>query len=304
MAHSRSNEDQKADVQSEYSPSIAPAQSEYALSECGSLPPLPPLPQSQQSQQPQQPSGSTKRAAPKFQPSLPPIPSDQAIKSQSAKPQMGPDQSVAAPYYQQPPAGNREPEILYNKECGATYKAVGSLKRVYVKFFRDLIGSVLWEVFTVLCIIYTSRHNTIPGPNQLSRAAIRGIFSCDITEYRFPIAEVYKRLAMRLGCLGIHNKNVNFLNFWRLTYGEIMRINNHLRNISSFQDIELFTFGQDDDGKYFMQIKANDFTLNLVQMINALHDSMKAWENATKVAGIKLDDWRDFTVRASPFYIS
>ena len=219
------------------------------------------------------------------------------LKYSASKPApLGPSPNT---YYQQPPARSRRPYKLYNKDCGVHYKSVAKLTKADTRSIRGLLNAEVFDVLAQLGVMYHCRNNTIPGPNQLSLGQIRGIFDCDLTDYQFSVNEIYKRYAMRKGyCRG---RDVADLNFWNLANGEIERFMEYLDRLSKFPripDFKLWTFGKDDEGKWYLKIKANEITVNYFQLFNALHDSLYQWK-----AALFGDEWIEFAAGGSPFYI-
>ena len=189
-------------------------------------------------------------------------------------------QESKAKYYKAPPALIRAPEQLYNQNCGAKYKTVGAIKRSDAILFQKIVNSEQMVVMQVLAGIYFYRMNSIPRKNALKPAAIRGIFDCDITDYQFSIHELYKRLAMRKG--RVHSA-VGDYNFWALPAEEMDRFRKWLQRIGSWRDdisdvsYPLWTFGKDASGKLYIKLKLNDITLNWIQLLNCMYDSLAQW---------------------------
>ena len=213
--------------------------------------------------------------APALAPTIPPQPYEDLLKEQ---------------YYKAAPASRKVPERLHNQHCGAKYKTVAAIKRWEAELLKTISESEVMVMMQVLASIYFYRMNTIPGKNTLSDGAIRGLFDCDITDFQFSINEVYKRLAMRKGRL---SADVASYNFWKLSAREIDNFINWLRKIGTWTDAEagihgaeytLWTFGKDDDGKIYLKIKRNAATLNWIQLLNSMYDSLVQWKRMSKGA--------------------
>ena len=190
-------------------------------------------------------------------------------------------------YYKVPPASTRAPTTLYNQHCGAKYKTVAAIRRVDAILFKKLVNSEQMVVMQALAAIYFYRMNSIPGKNQLSDAAIRGIFDWDVTDFQFSINELYKRLALRKGRV---NSAVGDYNFWLLSIEEMDRFRAWLKRIGTWRDpicgvsYTLWTFGKDASGKIYLKLKLNDATLNWIQLLNSMNDSLSQWKNMSKGA--------------------
>ena len=183
--------------------------------------------------------------------------------------------------YEQPPATIRQPAKLYNKDCGVKYKSVGAVVKADAILFNDLLKSEQMLMMQVLCSMYHYRMNTIPARNKLSQGAIRGIFGCHIIDYQFSLNELYKRVALRKRAIGY--KSVGNYNFWLLPAHEMKKFRNWLQKIGSWtagvgkEKYSLWTLGMDNDGKLFLKLKFNQITLNFIQLINVMHDSLVSW---------------------------
>ena len=201
-----------------------------------------------------------------------------------------PEDLFKAQYYKAPPASRKAPETLHNQHCGARYKTVAAIKRWEAELFKKISASEVMVMMQVLASVYFYRMNSIPGKNTLSDAAIRGLFDCDITDFQFSINELYKRLAMRKGRL---SADVASYNFWKLSPKEMDNFIDWLRKIGTWTDTEaglhgaqytLWTFGVDDDGKTFLKLKRNPATLNWIQLLNSMYDSLTQWKRMFKGA--------------------
>ena len=188
-----------------------------------------------------------------------------------------------AHYYLQPATTSREPMILYNKNCGAKYKSVGAIRKAELSLFDNLWSSQQMQLMQILCNIYHYRNNTIPAKGKLKREVICSIFQCDITDYNFALVEVYKRYCMRIGLL-YGRSSVGDYNFWALPAKELDRFRDWLQRVGSWTDKYetkhvLWTFGKDDEGKSYLKLKLNEFTLNYIQLLNSIYDSLAAWRD-------------------------
>lgn len=226
-------------------------------------------------------------------------PSALPLKDTRTKPPT--ENETKAKYYKVPPASRREPTTLHNQHCRAKYKTVAAIRRVDALLFKKIVNSEQMVVMQVLAGIYFYRMNSIPGKDMLSTAAIRGIFDCDITDYQFSINELYKRLAMRKGRL---NSAVGDYNFWLLSAEEMDRFRNWLQRIGSWTDgmhgvcHTLWTFGKDDSGKIYLKLKLNEVTINWIQLLNCIYDSLSQWTRMSKgaayIEGLRSSDQLGF----------
>ena len=210
-----------------------------------------------------------------------PAPSSAASLKYSRNKPIAPD-PLKGKYYQAPPASNREPPKLYNRDCGAKYKTVAAIKKFDAALFANLMACEQMKMMQVIATVYHYRMNSIPGKNMLSAGAIRGIFDCDITDYQFSLNELYKRLAMRDGTFrGVPVANYNF---WSLPAEEMDRFREWLQRIGSWADgtglkYTLWTLGKDDDGKLFLKLRLNAVTVNWLQLLNGIADSLAQWKS-------------------------
>ena len=244
-------------------------------------PPAPPLPRIPMGRAAAAKKQRENRPTSVYAPSPPPPP---ASSTRSAPPSSTfvPPASIspAELFYRTPPARSRRPYSLHNTECGVKYKSVARLIKADVKLLAVLFGGEVFQILMVLGVIYHSRNNTIPGPNQLSQNQIRGIFDCDIIDYQFSLNEVYKRYTMRKGVLG--GRDVNDLNFWKLPQNEIVRFMEYLNGLNYLDaapGFKLWTFGRDQEEKWFLKLKPDRIILNYFQLFNALHDSLYQWRD-------------------------
>ena len=218
----------------------------------------------------------------------PPVPAPAPAPAPRRPPQ---DEDLfKAQYYKAAPASRKVPERLHNQHCGARYKTVAAIKRWDAELLKRISESEVMVLMQVLATVYFYRMNAIPSKNALSDGAIRGLFDCDITDFQFSINEVYKRLAMRKGRLAA---DVGCYNFWKLSATEMERFIDWLREIGTWVDTEagihgaqhtLWTFGKDDPGKMYLKIKRNPATLNWIQLLNSLYDSLVQWKRMSKGA--------------------
>ena len=276
-------------------PRAVPAESVFAVSPTRSIldPPPPPLPS-----KPLGRSANVSRSKPApsvFAPSPPLKPA-----SSTFVPSFPPaSQSKAELFYQQPPARSRRPYNLHNKDCGVKYKSTAKVTKADMKLVNNLFRAEVFEILVLLSVIYHCRNNTIPGPNQLTQNEIRGIFDCDIIDYQFSLNELYKRYAMRKGVL--YGRDVTNLNFWNLYDGEVIQFMSYLNELSYFEEapeFKLWTFGKDDEGKWFLKLKANRIILNYFQLFNAIHDSLYQWRSTPHG-----EQWINSAAKAPSFYI-
>ena len=217
----------------------------------------------------------------------PTLPSASELPSNHARNKPHTENKLKERYYKVPPASRRAPVTLHNQHCGAKYKTVAAIRRVDALLFKKLVNSEQMVVMQVLAGIYFYRMNSIPGKNMLSDAAIRGMFDCDITDFQFSINELYKRLALRKGRV---NSAVGDYNFWLLSIEEMDRFRDWLKRIGTWRDgvygaiYTLWTFGKDSSGKIYLKLKLNDATLNWIQLLNCMYDSLSQWTKMFKGA--------------------
>ena len=180
----------------------------------------------------------------------------------------------ASAYYLAAPAGSREPQKLHNKKAGGEYKSCGMISKKCIHLLHVFLNTEIFCMMTILCNIFHSRNNTIDQEMAKVDNTIKGIFSCDLIQYKFSLNEVYKRYVMRKGYLrGADAAEFNFWfldddiikdwNFWLLELGWVNCVRDTLWNID-----------QTADGKWFLQLNHNELTLALVQTINSLYDSI------------------------------
>ena len=217
--------------------------------------------------------------------SQPAPPCASSLKDTRFKPPTADDQK--ARYYTVPPPSRQPPELLYNQDCGAKYKTVAAIGRRDCMLFQRIVNSEQMVVMQVLACMYFYRMNSIQHKRALDQAPIRGIFDCDITDYQFSINELYKRLAMRKGRV---HKHVADYNWWALSAGEMDRFRKWLQRIGSWTDVisrvsfTLWTLGKDAEGKIYLKLKLNDVTLNWIQLLNCIYDSLTQWTGLFKGA--------------------
>ena len=187
--------------------------------------------------------------------------------------------------YKQPPATIRQPAKLYNKDCGVEYKSCGAVAKADAILFNDLLNCEQMSMMQVICSMYHYRMNTIPARNKLSQGAIRGIFGCHIMDYQFSLNELYKHVAMRKRAIG--HKSVGNYNFWLLPPHDLKKFRRWLQKIGSWsagvgkQKYNLWSLGMDNDGKFYLKLQFNQMTLNFIQLINVMHDSLTSWRILT-----------------------
>ena len=185
-------------------------------------------------------------------------------------------------FYYTAPVRRRQPRMLFNRDCGAEYKSLAAVTRADHVLIKHLLNSEQVTIIAAICLYYHYRMNTIRAPRALSQPAIRGIFEVEFVKYQYSVHELYKRLAMRYG--QIFNRDVNSLNFNNLPGAEVQRFIDYLERVGTWKtddgkEVKLFSFGQDDHGKLWLKVKANEFTLNIVQLLNSIHDNMRQWRN-------------------------
>ena len=183
-------------------------------------------------------------------------------------------------YYTTSTATRREPITVYNKSCGVPYKSVGGVTRNNHSLMRKLVNSEQLCVMEAICLIYHYRNNTIRSAKALSVAQIRGIFELEFIHYQFSVVELYKRMAMRKGAMIKYNANT--MNFHQLPSEEVDRFIRYLDGMGTWRtrdgkDIKLFSFDVDKNGQQFLKVNNNQFTLNMVQLINSIYDNMRQW---------------------------
>lgn len=194
-------------------------------------------------------------------------------------PQPRPQPPVISQYRQHAPARDRVPSYLHNQDCGVPYKGIGAMFVGDHELVRTLIASQAFILFEVLVNIYFYRCNTVHGRGQLSRDKIRKLFGMEIYEYLFPLPEIYNRYLRRIGVMT--KAGAASCNFWKLPDGEISAFVTWIKSITRWTkgglQYELFEFGADRNGRRWLKIRAQTVTLNFIQMINAMHDSIRAW---------------------------
>ena len=150
------------------------------------------------------------------------------------------------------------------------------------RLFHDCWHSQTMLIMQILINSYMHRMNTIPGKNVFSRAVISGIFKCHVTDYQFLVSEIYKRLAMRTGALP---SKADDYDFERIPAEEMRCFRAWLVNIGTWNppdgkmSCRLWTLGINHDGKDFLQLAENEFTLNYIQLLNTVFDNLKQWKN-------------------------
>ena len=267
----------------------------------------PPQPQPQpQPQPPQAPAPPRPRPRPRHQ-SFNPNPAPPQVQSnnmaqqpqQPPQPQQAPNGCLKAHYHQQPPAGNRRPPKLYNLNCGASYKSVGALGISEIRLFRNMMNTELFEVISVFLLIYHWRNNTIIGPKYLSRDETAAIFDTDLVDFQVSLPEFYKRYLMRKKQF---NRDSAAMNWWELPEWEIFRFMDFLDELQDFEDraLRIWRFGKDSEGKWYAKLHMNRISCNYIQIINAMHDSIKQWDHHTH-RGV---EWIAFTQRGAYFTAS
>ena len=195
----------------------------------------------------------------------------------------------AKSYHEAPKATSQLPECLHNTNCGAVYKSCGKVTKKGTRMFVEFLQTETFVMCSVLCTIYHNRNNTIQNANALPRGAIRGIFNCDLLNYRFSVNEIYKRYCMRKGHLG--GSDQSHFNFWKLSQVELRDFTKWLDTlgftaITGKGGLFLWHCERSADNKYFLKIHDNRFTLAVVQAINSFHDIIKVWNDT--------DDFQDW----------
>lgn len=185
----------------------------------------------------------------------------------------GEDNAMYAPAYRlSVPAGERLPELLFNQDKGGTYKSCGMVTKKNIYGLHTFLNTEVFALMSILCNIYHSRNNTIDQEMIRNKNTVRGIFSCDLVNYKFSLNEVYKRYAMRKNYLG--GADAGEFNFWYLEHDEIDKWKSWLLELGWMRCVRdaLWIMDKTDDGKWFLQLKHNKLTLALIQTMNSLYD--------------------------------
>lgn len=183
-------------------------------------------------------------------------------------------------YYKQPPATIREPEGIHYRQCGGDYKSVAAISRSDAILFNQLLDSPQMLMLKIIATHYHYRMNTIAGINQASTEAV---YACDITDYQFNLHDLYKLLAIRRGVLGRYRVASDF-DFNQLTAHELRNFKIWLESIGSWTPLDgerkyiLWKCSVDTHGNDILQLEENELTVNYIQLLNVIHDSLKAWK--------------------------
>jgi len=194
--------------------------------------------------------------------------------------QIHPDDLIKAQYRQRPPisAKTRQPDKLYNTDCGVPYLGAGAVgKRDDIRF-NALWNSEAARIIRIIILIYFYRNNTIAGKYELPLAAIKQIHCTELIDYKISISELYKRYLVHLGYLS--QRQADNYNFWKLESAERRRWTRHLEKVGKSRDVVgmLWRLGE-ERGKEFLQLIHSPMTLSFVQTVNAVHDIMALWNS-------------------------
>ena len=204
-------------------------------------------------------------------------------------------------YYQHPPARSRRPYNLYNtKKAGVTYRGAPVIGAQDGKLIMHLLRSEhTFVIMTLLCMYHYRMHN-VHGKDAMSIHEIRALFQISLCDFPFSLHELYKRYAMRKGRL--HGRELKDLDFQSLSNETINSFRNWLESISYWKSagpaFMLWRLGVDDDGKPWLKLNPSELTLNLIQLINVLHDNLYQWKCC--LWGV---DWIESTLEAAPYVI-
>ena len=181
-------------------------------------------------------------------------------------------------YHLAAPASSRQPNPLYNKNVGGVYQSCGKITKKAIYTLNTLLNGIHFEMMSILCTMYHNRNNTIPNESAFGRNQIKGIFSCELINYKFSVNELYKRYCMRRNCL---DKKAELYDFWALSETELDFFIRWLRKIGriSCSDEDLWIVSMGMENKWYLQLWSNSYTLALVQTINSLHDSLRLMES-------------------------
>lgn len=198
-----------------------------------------------------------------------------------------------------PLTDRREPDKLYNKECGVRYKSCGKITKRSISSMTAFLHTEVYGLFSILCTIFHQRNNTIeyrakevhPNDNDERAIKIRAIFNCNLIDYRFSVNEIYKRYCMRKGVI---TKNGHF-NFWNLSTKELTRWRQWLEQLGFIHHLNehLWTISLGKYGKWFLKFTDSKLALAIIQSINALHDSLVVLNGAvsTQEMPFSFDDF-------------
>ena len=220
-------------------------------------------------------------------PNPPPMPEERNVSIVNRKPaktRYGQDALNPSLYHQQPPIRKRVPYNLHNKQkAGVPYKSCACITVKDNKLMNALLDSQQALLIEVLLCMYHFRMNNVHSAGAMSQSEIKALFEIEICEYPFSCHELYKRYAMRRGKL--YGKEVDDLNFWNLPTEEMNSWTAWLAKCGTFryQSEEaqvLWNIGKDVNGLPVLKLAPCEFTLNYIQLFNAMHDNLYQWKCA------------------------